>query len=123
MINTRSIYPDVFVTCDPADAGERHAKRAPTVIVEVLSDATEAYDRGLKFARYRKLPSLRDYVLIDSRRRVIELYCRQEDGWLFRPLAPDAPLVLPSLQFSCDTDDVYEDVRFDVSEPDAGHDD
>ncbi|MBB1126152.1 Uma2 family endonuclease [Thiospirillum jenense] len=105
-------YPDVFVTCDTADARERQLKRAPTVIIEVLSKTTENDDRGIKFAHYRQLPNLRDYVLIDSRRRAIEIYSRQDNDWLFQPLASDAPLVIPSLQFSCRADQVYEDVQF-----------
>ena len=105
-------YPDIFVTCAAADSTERLLKREPTLIVEVLSESTEAYDRGAKFAHYRGLESLREYVLIDSRRRAIEVFRRQDSGWLLCPLAPDEPLVLESLDFTCGQDAVYEDVVF-----------
>ena len=106
-------YPDVFVTCSSSDAGERKLKREPTLIIEVLSESTEAYDRGAKFAHYRQLETLREYVLIDSRSRSIEVFRRCDQGWLLSPVASDAPLVLESLEFSCDQDAVYEDVVFD----------
>lgn len=73
-------YPDVFVTCDPQDLRTDLIFRAPTVIVEVLSDSTQAFDRGLKFASYRRLPSLKEYLLVDPASRMVELYRRGDDG-------------------------------------------
>ncbi|NCA88998.1 MAG: Uma2 family endonuclease [Gammaproteobacteria bacterium] len=105
-------YPDVFVTCDPRDAGEPLAKRHPPLICEVLSESTEAYDRGGKFAAYRTLDSLSEYLLIDSRRRSVEVFRRQPDGWLLAPVAPDGQLELMSLGFRCAVDALYEDVVF-----------
>ena len=55
----------------------------PRVIVEVLSDSTEKYDRGTKFAHYRQLPSVQEYVLIAQDRPLVERYVRQaDDAWL-----------------------------------------
>lgn len=105
-------YPDVFVTCDPRDAGESLAKRHPSLICEVLSESTEAYDRGGKFAAYRTLDSLKEYLLIDSRSRSVEVFRRQPDGWLLAPVAPDGQLELMSLGFRCTVDALYEDVVF-----------
>ncbi len=105
-------YPDVFVTCDTRDAGESLAKRHPSLICEVLSESTEAYDRGGKFAAYRTLESLSEYLLIDSRRRSVEVFRRQPDGWLLAPVAPDGQLELMSLGFRCAVDALYEDVVF-----------
>ena len=59
-------YPDVFVTCAESDRAHSHYKAAPSLVVEVLSPTTSAYDRGAKFAAYRKLPSLREYALVDT---------------------------------------------------------
>ena len=59
-------YPDVMVTCSAADTADALVKREPTLLVEVLSPATAAYDRGDKFAAYRRLPSLREYLLVDT---------------------------------------------------------
>lgn len=105
-------YPDVFVTCDARDTSEPLAKRHPTLICEVLSESTEAYDRGGKFAAYRTLESLSEYLLIDSRRRAVEVFRRQPGGWLLAPVAPDGWLELHSLGFRCAVDALYEDVVF-----------
>jgi Uma2 family endonuclease len=67
------LYPNVVVTCDVRDRGPEDRFLAhPTLIVEVLSDSTAAYDRGEKFALYRRLPSLREYVLVDVESRRAE---------------------------------------------------
>ena len=105
-------YPDVFVTCDPRDATEPLAKRHPALICEVLSESTEAYDRGGKFAAYRTLESLKEYLLIDSRRRAVEVFRRQPGGWLLSPVPPDGALELKCLDFRCAVDALYEDVVF-----------
>lgn len=105
-------YPDVFVTCDPRDATEPLAKHHPSMICEVLSESTEAYDRGGKFAAYRTLESLNEYLLIDSRRRAVEVFRRQPGGWLLAPVAPDGALELNCLDFRCAVDALYEDVVF-----------
>ena len=105
-------YPDVFVTCDPRDTTEPLAKRHPSLICEVLSESTEAYDRGGKFAAYRTLDSLSEYLLIDSRRRSVEVFRRQPGGWLLAPVAPDGALELKCLDFRCAVDALYEDVIF-----------
>jgi Uma2 family endonuclease len=66
-------YPDVMVTCSDADLGDRVLKSEPVLVVEVLSPSTAAFDRGDKFADYRALPSLREYLLIDVDRQRCEL--------------------------------------------------
>lgn len=106
-------YPDVFVTCDPADASEPIAKQSARVVVEVLSESTEAYDRGAKFAAYRQLEQLDEYVLIDSRSRSAEVFRRNSEGWLFQPVAKGDRLRLLSVGFDCTLDQIYEDVDFE----------
>jgi Uma2 family endonuclease len=82
-----STYPDVSVVCgsielDPEDA---NTVVNPVAIVEVLSDSTEAYDRGEKFAHYRRIPSLRDYLLVSQHEPRIEHYRRNDDDtWTLR---------------------------------------
>jgi Uma2 family endonuclease len=105
-------YPDVFVTCDAADAGEPTAKQRAKVVIEVLSESSEGYDRGGKFAAYRQLPSLEEYVLIDSRVRSVEVFRRHPEGWVLQPVPEDGRLELLSLGFACGLDAVYEDVTF-----------
>jgi Uma2 family endonuclease len=77
-------YPDVTVVCgEPRfEDAEVDTLLNPMVLMEVLSKSTEAYDRGKKSAHYRRLPSLRDYVLIAQDRRHVEVYSRSDDRWL-----------------------------------------
>jgi Uma2 family endonuclease len=110
-------YPDVFVTCAPADAERRQAKEEAQVVIEVLSDSTEGYDRGEKFGHYRRLPTLEEYVLIDPRRRSVEVFTRRDEGWLLWPVPEQGQLDIASLGFSCDLDAVYEDVMLEPEPP------
>lgn len=71
-------YPDVFVTCDPADLKTDLIFRSPKLVAEVLSESTEAYNRGVKFAAYRQLDSLQEYLLVDPVSRRVEVYRRNE---------------------------------------------
>lgn len=75
-------YADVTVVCDKVEVDEddRQGVLNPRLIVEVLSDSTEAYDRGAKAAHYRRIPSLREYVLVGQREPLIEVYRRNERG-------------------------------------------
>ncbi len=66
-------YPDVFVTCDAADLKTDYIFKRPSLVVEVLSESTPDYDRGLKFALYRRLESLQEYLLIHPDSRLVEL--------------------------------------------------
>jgi Uma2 family endonuclease len=74
------LYPDVFVTCDPADLATEMIFRAPTLVIEVLSPSTQACDRSLKFALYRRLASLREYILVDPETRRVEAFRREMDA-------------------------------------------
>lgn len=74
------LYPDVFVTCDSADLATEMLFHSPTLVVEVLSPTTEEYDRSRKFALYRRLESLKEYVLINPETRRLESFVRGLDG-------------------------------------------
>jgi Uma2 family endonuclease len=76
--NDAIFYPDVFVTCHEQDLKTDMVFRHPVVIVEVLSNSTQAYDRGQKFAAYRRLPSLKEYVLVDPDTQRVEVFRRNE---------------------------------------------
>lgn len=103
-------YPDVFVTCSAADAALSDRKREPALIVEVLSPSTAAFDRGLKFAHYRTLPSLMEYVLIDTERESVEAFRRDASGrWVLYPYGPGDPVELTSVGMSLPFDAIYED--------------
>ena len=84
-------YPDVMVSCDQRDHAVSLFIAYPTLIAEVLSDSTAAYDRGDKFAAYRTLPSLQEYVVVDIRARRVETFRRASDGdWLFHEYGADS---------------------------------
>lgn len=80
---TRYTYPDATVTCDECDQATTDEReiQSPRVIIEVLSDTTEAYDRGEKFAFYRNCPTLQEYVLVATKYQVVEVYRRTPKGW------------------------------------------
>ncbi len=104
-------YPDALVTCHPDDLKADLAMAHPKVIIEVLSQSTAAYDRGGKFAMYRQLESLREYVLIDPDARRVEVFRRQDSGdWLLMASESDQGLILKSLDFAAPLDVVFEDV-------------
>jgi Uma2 family endonuclease len=75
-------YPDVSVVCGglETDPEDENAATNPKVLVEVPSDSTEAYDRGEKFAHYRRIPSLREYVLISQHEPHIEVFRKNAAG-------------------------------------------
>ena len=83
-------YPDVMVLCGEGDRGGNYVE-APVLIVEVLSDSTESYDRGLKFEHYRAIPALRHYLLLSQRRLHAELFTRTDPvSWRFQETSGDA---------------------------------
>jgi Uma2 family endonuclease len=75
-------YPDAILMCGEREwADPAHTTLLnPTVIIEVLSDSTEAYDRGEKFWHYRQVPSLREYILVSQKAFRIDQFLRQADG-------------------------------------------
>ncbi len=109
----RSTYPDLSVVCGAAESaeGDPHAIVNPSVIVEVLSDTTEADDRGEKFAHYRRLASLREYVLVSQRALRVEVFRRTELGWTLHEAGPGEQVTLESLGVRVSVDDVYRDPR------------
>jgi Uma2 family endonuclease len=91
-------YPDVMVTCSAADAGSPSVKREPVLLAEVLSPSTAAYDRGDKFAAYRRIATLREYLLVDPDSRRVELYRLGADGlWVLHPAEPNTDVQLDSV--------------------------
>lgn len=104
-------YPDVFVTCAESDRAHSHYKTAPSLVVEVLSPTTSAYDRGAKFAAYRKLPSLREYALVDTERLSIDLFRRDEGGhWVLYPSEAGDAVEFACVGLSVPMGLIYEDV-------------
>jgi Uma2 family endonuclease len=113
----RFYYPDVLVTCDSRDLETPTYKGFPTLIVEVLSDSTEAFDRGDKFADYQNLESLREYVLINTKRQRVECFRRNDQGlWVLQFYTPEqTSFRLNSIGFEGTLEVLYEDVAFELS--------
>jgi len=107
----RSTYPDVTVVCDERRTAEvdPDAIINPTLIVEVLSPTTEARDRGEKFSHYRRLESLREYVLVSQDDVRIEVFRRQGDIWALRDYGPGQSVELASLDVRLEVDVIYDD--------------
>ena len=108
-------YPDVVVVCDEPRFGDTHFDTLlnPTVLIEVLSPSTAAYDRGDKFAAYQKLDSLSEYVLISQDAVRVEHYLRQEQEWdltEFRSLADVFSLVSIDCELSLQA--IYAKINF-----------
>ena len=95
-------YPDVMVTCDERDKNPEDFKRYPCLIVEVLSPTTAAFDRGDKFADYRTLDTLQEYVLINQERVSVECFRRNEEGlWVLYLYGEGEEFHLASVDFRC----------------------
>jgi Uma2 family endonuclease len=109
----RFYYPDVMVTCDARDMASSSVKCHPCLIVEVLSESTEAFDRGEKFADYRHLDSLQEYVLISQTRQRVEVFRRNAEGlWVLHPFSQGDLVSLTSVGWQGVMTDLYEDVTF-----------
>jgi len=103
------LYPDVFVTCDKAFRADETVVTAPVMVIEVLSPGTQNHDRSHKFAFYRRLASLREYVLIDPDTRRVEVFRPDEDGhWKLYDMSDDDALVFASLACSVALEDVFK---------------
>ena len=97
--------------------GRRDLLLNPSLIVEVLSDSTEGYDRGGKFSLYRRIPSLREYLLVAQNRVSVELYTPTDDGrWLFSAYGDLHNRVhLPSIDCELSLAEVYDRVELDAA--------
>ncbi len=112
-------YPDVFVTCDTDDF-ETNVKTTACFIVEVLSKSTEDVDRGEKWQNYRKMNSLKAYILVSQKQKYIEVYRLMSDGtWRYEALENEGTLELPCLNTSLTLAEIYEDVDFTKSQEES----
>ena len=113
------VYPDVSVLCgEPRFHDDRRdVLTNPVLIAEVLSPSTEGYDRGGKFARYRRLPSLRHYLLIAQDRVSVDVFTRQpDDRWVLDAYADlDAVIELETPDCRLSVREIYDRVVFGVS--------
>jgi Uma2 family endonuclease len=101
-------YPDVMLTCSGADQTRNDAVAQPCLVVEVLSDSTEFFDRGDRFAAYQTLPSLQAYLLVSLERKTLELFTRAND-WQAET-ASTARVSLGLMDLVLSADEVFERV-------------
>jgi Uma2 family endonuclease len=118
-------YPDVTVTCGTPQFGEERPDTLlnPALIVEILSPSTEIADRTTKFARYRRIPSFREYVLIAQDKPLIEHYVRQEEGtWSWSAAERlEESIYLPTIDCALALAEVYDQVIFSPDELTGNH--
>ena len=117
----RFYYPDVMVTCDDRDRANNTFKCHPCLVVEVLSESTEAFDRGDKFSDYRHLDSLQEYVLISQVRPQVEVFRRNAERlWVLHPYGDGDTVELASVGWSGVISELYEAVEFPTANPEPG---
>lgn len=105
-------YPDIVVTCDPADT-QKYYKTAPNLLVEVLSDSTARIDRREKLLTYRELPSVEEIVLIQQNEPRLSIYRRRANWSPQHVEGIDADAALESIDLPLPLALVYEDVTFE----------
>jgi Uma2 family endonuclease len=114
----RYVFPDAVIACRPVQLEDERADTLlnPSVVFEVLSASTEAFDRGEKAAGYRSVASLRAFVLIATLRRRVEVFVRgNDDAWTFRAIGPDGVLTLDlgGSNVSLELDEIYRRVEIE----------
>ncbi|MBF0469304.1 MAG: Uma2 family endonuclease [Desulfamplus sp.] len=113
-------YPDVVIVCGQIDLEKKSGMETllnPVVIIEVLSDSTEAYDRGTKFQHYRIVPSLQEYILVSQHCCLAEKYVRNETGgWrYFSYENMEDVMTIESVRCKLVLSDIYYRVEFNNS--------
>ena len=112
-------YPDVVATCEEPtfEDDEVDTLLNPQMIIEVLSDSTEKYDRGEKFTQYRNVSSLKDYVLVSQKHPQVTIFSRQPDEtWVMRVVdSMQSSITIPSIDVTLKMQDVYARVEFETT--------
>jgi Uma2 family endonuclease len=105
-------YPDLTVTCDDRDRlSDEDFILHPKLIVEVLSDSTEAFDRGDKFADYKTIPEIEEYILIHQKQILLERFQRKSDDlWIPQIYRSGDRINFSSIDFACPIEALYENI-------------
>lgn len=108
-------YPDVVVSCNDRDTNDLYLQY-PCLIIEVLSPSTESVDRGIKFAKYRQIPSLMEYVLVRIKEPGIEIFRRNESNqWVLFEYGIDDRVLLESVNVEITIAQLYRQVTFEMT--------
>jgi len=111
-------YPDASVSCDDRDKTTSQYITYPCLVVEVLSESTEAYDRGQKFRRYRQNPMLIDYLLVSSTSIAVDLYHKNEAGdWLILNYQAGDTIALKSIDLHFPIEQIYRGLDLAPASP------
>lgn len=109
-------YPDIVIACGETKLEDEELDTLlnPTLIIEILSDSTESYDRGKKFEHYRTLESLQEYVLVSQEKPKVEQFLKQPDGkWLYSEVnGIDSVVQFSSIECEIDLKEIYHKVEF-----------
>lgn len=112
------IYPDASVSCDDRDKTTSQYITYPCLVVEVLSESTEAYDRGQKFRRYRQKPMLIDYLLVSSTSIAVDLYHKNKAGdWLILNYQAGDTIALKSIDLCFPIEQIYRGLNLAPASP------
>jgi Uma2 family endonuclease len=103
-------YPDIFVICDKRDLEDAYIKKYPSVIMEVASPSTKVHDKTDKFLDYRKISTLRHYVIVDTEKEIVECYSSKNGKeWTSETLLSKKEAVaLDALGISPSLADIYQ---------------
>ena len=112
-------YPDIVVACNDIELEKKMGLETlinPVIIIEVLSESTEAYDRGKKFPHYRQIPSLKEYILVSQGHCFVERYVRSDDGtWHLSSFQDmEQTLIIKSIRCELAMSDIYHRVEFEA---------
>ncbi len=112
------VYPDIVIYCGNPEFedDEFDTLTNPVVIMEILSDSTEAFDRGKKFAYYQTIPTLQEYILVSQKKYHVEQYIRSDNGkWEYRSYeSPDQMLNMESVNCDVLLSEIYLNVNFET---------
>ena len=117
LTNSLFTYPDLSIVCGKIETllNKKNIVTNPTVLIEVLSETTQDYDRGAKFKLYRDIESLKEYILISSLETLVEKYDKQTDGsWVLHEYKSDTDTFkITSIDLLVTVKDLYRNVDFE----------
>ena len=117
MSREKYVYPDIVISCNPED-NDPLIVQFPFIIIEVLPDGTEQYDRTEKFFKYQRIPTVEQCVFVSQKMMAVESFIRStEDQWLFKALEqPTDQLVFPKLGIDIRVEDIYQGISLKTEE-------
>jgi Uma2 family endonuclease len=108
---SRYVYPDITISCDPRDQEPGDTIHYPRLVVEVLSPSTEYIDRGKKSLYYRECSTIQEYMIVDSQSIMIEVYHRDDGKWTITTFGPGSEVKLESLDIQFPIDSIYRGMK------------